>query len=141
MRVVIDTNVLVSGLFGLYTYPARVIDLLYIGRLSCLFDDRILLEYQEVLSRPKFRPAISEKEQRDLLGYITQTGTHVLAEPVEGFAYSAPDLNDLPFIEVAIAGKSQYIITGNYMHFAFFENNPWEIQVVSPSSLYHIMCK
>lgn len=141
MRVVIDTNVLVSGLLGLYTYPARVIDLLYIGRLSCLFDDRILFEYQEVLSRPKFRSAISEKEQRDLLGYITQTGIQVLAGPVEDFARSAPDPNDLPFIEVAIAGKAQYIITGNYMHFAFFENNPWEIKVVSPNSLYHTMCK
>ena len=35
MTAVIDTNVLVSGLLELYTYPAGVVDLAYISRLKC----------------------------------------------------------------------------------------------------------
>ncbi len=69
MRSVLDANVLVSGLMGIFTYPARVVDMLYMGRFSCIFDDRIMAEYEEVLSRPRFAEAISEQERRDLLGY------------------------------------------------------------------------
>lgn len=51
MRIVLDTNVLVSGLLGVYTYPARMMDMVVLGRLKCVYDDRIMMEYREVLSR------------------------------------------------------------------------------------------
>ncbi|MEF8943532.1 MAG: PIN domain-containing protein, partial [Desulfohalobiaceae bacterium] len=78
----LDTNVLVSGLLGVYSYPARVMDLVTIGRLQCAFDDRIMTEYKDVLSRPKFKQAISDRERRDILGYIAHSGIHVVAGPL-----------------------------------------------------------
>lgn len=140
MLAVIDTNVLVSGLLGLYTYPARVIDLIYIGRLNCIYDDRIMAEYHEVLSRPKFQQAISKKERHDLLNYLTQHGRYVLAGPLEA-TLSAPDAGDVPFIEVAVAGRADMIVTGNLVHFDFFSDNPWGVRVISPRECYELLCE
>ncbi len=141
MRAVLDTNVLVSGLMGIFTYPARVVDMLYLGRFSCIFDDRIMSEYNDVLSRPRFAEAVSEKELRDLLKYIARTGIHVLAGPVKGTVNLAPDPDDLPFVEAAVAGRADYIITGNHSHFLFFEGNTFGIRIVSPREFYEEACR
>lgn len=141
MKSVVDTNILVSGLLGVYTYPARIVDLIYISRLQCIFDDRIMQEYKEVLSRPKFQTIIEEKERSDLLSYIAYTGVHVLAGPIEQFSNSAPDPNDLPFIETAVAGRADCIITGNQNHFSFFINNPWNIKILTPNECYKLICQ
>ncbi len=141
MRAVLDTNVLVSGLMGLFTYPARVVDMLYTGRFSCIFDDRIMSEYEEVLHRPRFAAAISQREIRDLLGYLTRTGVHVLAGPVKHTVDLAPDPDDLPFLEAAVAGRADFIITGNLAHFSFFEGNSFGIRLVSPRQFYEEACR
>lgn len=141
MRVVIDTNVLISGLMGLYTYPARVVDLVYVGRFQCIYDDRIIAEYRDVLSRPKFKQVVSEKEQKDLLQYLLYSGTHVLAAPIEVIRRSsAPDPDDLIFADAAVAGEARYLITGNKKHFLFFADNQWGIEILSPRECYHLMC-
>ena len=57
MRVVIDTNVLVSGLLKQGTPPAEVVADVLAGQLVPLYDHRILDEYREVLARPKFKLA------------------------------------------------------------------------------------
>lgn len=139
-RVVIDTNVLVSGLLGLYSYPARIIDLLYSGRFTCVHDDRILMEYRDVLSRPKFAQTVSRSERDDLIDYLERWGHHVLAEPLGPLANAAPDRFDLPFAEAAVAGAAQYLITGNIAHFGFFAENKWNIQVLSPKECYDLIC-
>jgi len=141
VKAVVDTNILVSGLLGLYTYPARIVDLIYISRLQCIFDDRIMQEYREVLSRPKFKNVIEDKETTELLNYIAYTGIHVLAGPLARFSNSAPDPNDLPFIETAAAGMADCIITGNKNHFSFFVYNPWNIQILSPNECYKLICQ
>jgi len=141
VRVVIDTNVLVSGLLGLYSYPARIIDLLYTGRFTCIHDDRILMEYCEVLSRPKFAQAISRSERVDLINYLERFGDHVLTEPLGPLASAAPDRFDLPFAEAAVAGVARYLITGNIAHFGFFAGNKWNIQILSPKDCYDLICR
>lgn len=139
MRVVIDTNVLISGLLSLYSYPARVIDLVYVGRFHCVYDDRIMTEYTEVLSRPRFKNVISDKERKNLLAYVVHSGIHVLAGPLEDKTFSAPDPDDMPFVEAAVAGQADCVITGNKKHFSFFINNPWTIKVLSPRECYDLI--
>ncbi len=55
MKIVLDTNVLVSGLLTPYGAAAEIVRLIASGVLSVCYDTRILLEYQEVLARPKFQ--------------------------------------------------------------------------------------
>lgn len=127
---------------GLYSYPARIIDLVYTGRFQCIYDDRIIAEYRDVLSRPKFKQVVSKKEREDLLQYLLYSGTNVLAGPIE-FARrsSTPDPDDLIFAEAAAAGQAKYLITGNKKHFSFFAHNPWQIEIISPRECYNLICK
>ena len=101
--------------------PARTIALLLNGKLTLLFDNRILMEYEEVLCRRKFgftRSLISP-----LLDYIETQGDFVAAEPVRE---SFTDSDDKMFYEVALTGKARFLITGNKAHF------PESTLIVSP---------
>ena len=50
---VFDTNVLVSGLLSPAAPPGRLLDVLLARRLRLAVDDRVELEYREVLARPR----------------------------------------------------------------------------------------
>ena len=72
MRVVVDTNVLVSGLLNPRGPPGQVVDLITTRVLAVLYDDRIVAEYREVLARPKF--GFNAAEVEALLAAITGFG-------------------------------------------------------------------
>ena len=112
MKAVIDTNVIVSALLNPYGHPAEVVRLLLTGHINIYYDQRILSEYEEVLYRPKFD---FNKEHIDaFLNEIKFIGHPVLSTPLKE---SLPDQNDNMFLEVAVSGNVEYIITGNLNHF------------------------
>lgn len=112
MKTVVDTNVIVSALLNPYGHAAKIVRLLLAGHINICYDQRILSEYKEVLNRPKFD---FNKEHIDaFLDEIKYTGHQVLSTPLKK---SLPDPNDNMFLEVAIAGNVEYIITGNLNHF------------------------
>ena len=112
MRVVIDTNVLVSGLLSPHGASAEIIRMVVAGSLDLLYDARLLSEYTEVLSRPKFS---FEKSNVDILmEFIGHYGIPVAATPL---SVHLPDVDDEPFLEVAISGKAECLITGNTTHY------------------------
>jgi putative PIN family toxin of toxin-antitoxin system len=113
VRVVLDTNVLVSGLLNPHGSPGRVVDLFLAGEITLLVDDRILAEYRAVPPRPKFGFDVSDV--LDVLGQIEAESMRVMATPL---GISLPDETDLPFLEVALAGEAQALVTGNARHFA-----------------------
>jgi len=120
-----DTNVLVSALIKPFGNPARILDMVLGGELQILYDDRILLEFREVLLRPKF--CFEESDVEELLTFFEIEGVRVLPVPVdEPFI----DEDDLPFIEVAIAGRAEVLITGNKRHFKRIQTK--KIKVMTP---------
>ena len=112
MRVVIDTNVLVSGVINPHGPPGRILDEVLAGAFTVLYDDRIMSEYREVLARPAFDFNLTDIDA--LLDFIEMTG-----EPVPGLRLLIvlPDRRDLPFLEVAAIGHADALITGNIRHF------------------------
>ena len=121
MRVVIDTNILVSGLLRPFSPPGEIVREITRGRLKLCIDGRILSEYTEVLRRPKFDfdPILVE----DLLELIKYEGEYTTPEV---YYPPLPDEDDRPFIEVAIGGQVECLVTGNVKHF------PTELKVMSP---------
>lgn len=113
MNIVLDTNVLVEGLLSPFGTCGEIVRMVSSGELILSFDARILSEYDEVLSRPKFKFA---KEKVDaLLDYIVYRGQAIAPSPLNN---SLPDSKDEPFLEVAIAGKAVCLVTGNKDHFS-----------------------
>ncbi len=112
MRVVIDTNVMVSGVLNPHGPPGRIVSALLSETLTILHDDRILSEYREVLLRPTFGFARSDVE--GLLDFVESAGEHARSGPL---SLVLPDPDDLPFLEVATSGAADALITGNIRHF------------------------
>lgn len=110
--IVLDTNVLVSGLLSPYGPPGRILDAIVAGGLTLVFDDRILGEYEDVLTRQEF--GFDPQHIRALLRFFETEGRRVAARPL---AISLPDRDDVMFIEVAVAGRADAIVTGNKAHF------------------------
>ena len=113
MRVVLDTNVVVSGMLNASGPPGRILDLVIAGRLEVLFDDRLISEYLDVLTRPKF--GLDRKDIEAVLAFVASNGHPVAAEPQSG---NPADPKDLPFIEVAVSAQTDRLITGNVRHFS-----------------------
>jgi putative PIN family toxin of toxin-antitoxin system len=113
MLVVLDTNVLVSGLLNEAGSPGRILNLVLDGIIQVAYDDRILGEYEEVLLRPEL--SLDGNHVSAIVTYLELTGCMVEAEvyPAGGF----PDPADLPFVEVFIAAQADALISGNLRHF------------------------
>lgn len=127
MRIVLDTNVLVSGLLNPHGVPGRIVDLLLNGKLSLLYDDRILSEYRDVLERPYLE--INTSQAQAFLSYVRLSGKRVSAQPLP--VDLLPDPDDLAFAEIALAGAADALVTGNLKHFQGLEEVG--VKIASPA--------
>ena len=112
MKIVLDTNVLVSGLLSPFGPCGEIVRMLSSSELTLAFDARIITEYREVLLRPKFK--FDKDKVETLIDYIEHCGLTVAPSPLP---QPLPDIDDEPFLEVAIAAKAICIVTGNHAHF------------------------
>ena len=124
MRLVLDTNVLVSALLKPQGVPAAVLRSVLTGQTTLLYDNRILQEYRGVLLRPRL--GIPSEEIEPLLEFIEKSCEYITAAPS---AARMPDEDDRPFLEVALSGGADFLVTGNLKHF------PKHRVVVSPRNL------
>lgn len=108
MRIVLDTNVLVSALLNPDGVPAKVLSLLLEGRVTLYLDQRIFLEYEEVLQRKKF--GFANILITEVLDFIRHEGEFVNALPAN---LSFKDKSDLKFAEVFLTSDADFLITGN----------------------------
>jgi putative PIN family toxin of toxin-antitoxin system len=121
MNVVVDTNVIVSALMNTNGIPAKVLSLLLNGKIKILYDNRIIFEYVDVLSRNEF--GFSKEIVNDLIEYFKRSGEYINAEYIKIFF---SDETDKKFYEVYKSGKANYLITGNTKHF------PKEDAIITP---------
>lgn len=126
IRVVLDTNVLVSALLSPGGPSRRIALLAFRGELQLGVDQRIREEYREVLSRGKFR--FDPKDVEDFLSALLGGSQEVIAAPAEG---SFPDEEDRAFAEVAVAFQAEALVTWNVRHFRAAERIG--IRVVTPA--------
>jgi putative PIN family toxin of toxin-antitoxin system len=110
--VVVDTNLLVSATYKAYGAEAAVLDLVADHKLNAAISDRILAEYEDVLSRPHLR--LNPDRAAFALGLMRSEGT--LVSPTVRLSVS-PDESDSRFLECAEAADADYAVTGNKRHF------------------------
>ncbi|NIP19446.1 MAG: putative toxin-antitoxin system toxin component, PIN family [Xanthomonadales bacterium] len=125
MKIVLDTNVLVSAILSPNGPPAAVLRTLLTERVSLCFDERIVSEYRDVLTRTKF--SFDRELVEELIGFLEAAGSPTLAPPL---AVTLPDPWDQMFIEVAVASQADFLVTGNLKHFP--EEAREGVRVASP---------
>jgi putative PIN family toxin of toxin-antitoxin system len=112
MRIVVDTNVIVSSILNYKGVPGRILSAVFTGNCILLFDTRIMQEYREVLHRPKF--GFNSNIVDSVLDFLEEQGEFIVADPC---AVKLPDINDISFLEVARSGRADALVTGNRKHF------------------------
>ena len=113
MKIVLDTNVLISGLLNPNGPPGRVIDFLRSGVLQVIIDDRILAEYIDVLRRDYFLRYFEKTEREDVIEYLKKNSCYISSRIIVS---DLPDPGDIPFLEIALSEDTP-LITGNLKHF------------------------
>jgi putative PIN family toxin of toxin-antitoxin system len=125
MKVVLDTNVLISGVFfaGL---PSRILEAWRDGRMDLVVSPAILEEYRRVGERLAL-----QFEGLSLEPFLMLLATHAeIVEPPELPEPVASDPDDDKFLACALVSDAQLIISGDKHLLAV---SPYkDVKVVSP---------
>jgi putative PIN family toxin of toxin-antitoxin system len=126
LRCVLDTNVLVSALLLPDSTPRQALDLTF-QKGTILVSLEILVELYEVLSRKKFRRYTTEEDVRTFLAVITRTAEWIdVTEEIN----TCRDPKDNKFLEIAVCGRANYLISGDS---DLLDLNPFRgVQIVAP---------
>lgn len=89
MKIVLDTNVLVSAFLKPRSKPARIMRLVLQGDIQIIVNEHILAEYLEVLKRPKFN--LNLKNVQTILEVIRSKGINA---PSLAESFDLPDSSD-----------------------------------------------
>lgn len=108
VRVVVDTNVLVSALIG-HGKPKRLI-LTLLEKHSVVLSRQMLAELVDVLSRDKFADVKSSQTNR-FISALVRKSKIVTTSP--RFKVIAEDLDDDIVLNTAYSRKADYIVTGD----------------------------
>ena len=109
MRVVLDTNVLVSALL-FAGVSSKLVPLWQTRAIVAIVSRSILEEYLRVLSYPKFK--LAEAEIKDLIQEEVLPYVEVVT-PRRQLRVVKRDPSDDKFVECAVAGKAKVIISGD----------------------------
>ncbi len=111
-RLVVDTNIIVSGLMTTATPPAQILDAIHKKKAILLVSDEIVVEYLRVFDYPHIRKykKITDEAVRDLTSLFIEK-----AERIEVFSpiQKSKDPDDDKFLSMAVEGKANFLITGN----------------------------
>lgn len=130
MRVVVDTNVVVSGVLRPASKPGRILDLMLDGRLDVVSSTELIAEYREVLARPRF--GFDAGLVNALVDEIEAVAEDVV--PEVQLDVTSADPKDQFVIDLALAVDA-YIVTGNVRHFLRYP------KTVSPAELVVLLAR
>jgi uncharacterized protein len=111
-RLVVDTNVFVSGLISGAGAPAQILKAIQHRKVIHLVSDPIVEEYLRVLDYPQIRKfkKITDEFVADIAAYLVyQTERVELLSSIK----LSPDADDNVFLETAVDGKAHLLVTND----------------------------
>ena len=109
LRLVIDTNILISGLMAVNSLPQQVFDYAT-SQAILLISDEVQSEIENVISRPKLQKYITLERRTKFLSELSQQVERV---EINQQIRACRDPKDDKFLELAVCGEADYIITGD----------------------------
>ena len=135
MKIVIDTNVIVSGLQSDMGYSHKLLEELPNGKFEISISVPLVLEYEAQLKKHLSSEIFTGEDIDDFIDYICKIGKKT---PI--YYLWRPFLKD-PFddhvLELALASQSQYIVTFNKKDFKDTEH--YGIEIVNPGEFFDIL--
>ena len=137
MRVVIDTNVVVSAPLSSTGVPAQILEAWRLDAFELVVSEPILAEYRKSLSYEPVlaRHQMSQEEIAEIVEGFREFA--VLVEPNQKIEAVPDDAEDNKFIECALAGEAAYIVSGDSHLLAL--RHYQDIQILSPAAFFTLL--
>ena len=113
MRVVLDTNILISALITRNTPPDKLYQAWLRGEIELVISDTQVAEIYDVLSRPRLRRFLDADEADAIVENIATRALIITGLPVVNVS---PDPKDNPILASAIVGRAELIVSGDKKH-------------------------
>lgn len=127
MLVVIDTNVLLSGLRARESHPAAILDAWLAGRFDLVTSREQIEEFKRAASYPRLRPSLPRRAVGRLINRLRRA--EVVLDRLRRVGDS-PDPGDDYLLAMAVAAGAQALVTGDkpLLRLKFFAST----RIVSP---------
>ena len=113
MRVVLDTNVIVSSFINPIGSPSQIMKIILNRKAELCYNTAILNEYESVMLRRKFSEKINPCHIQKFINLVTSIGISFNPFPSK---VRLPDESDRIFYDTA-RDSGSVLITGNLKHF------------------------
>ena len=110
MRVVLDTNILISALIVKGTPPDRLYQAWLLGDIELVTSDAQIDELTNVLARPKLRRWVNPAEAAQMVVAIRQRATVLEDVPIVS---RSPDPKDDMILATAVVGGADVVVSGD----------------------------
>ena len=137
MRVVLDANVLVSGLLSPKGPPGQILDAWLAGFFTLVISPQLLQELERVFEYPRIREHLSVEIQSNLVNLLVSN-----TERIEGnlsISVLTHDPSDNMYLACAVEGNVDYLVTGNLKHFEETLNKYTNLKIVAPRAFLEII--
>lgn len=110
MRILLDTNILISGMMRRDTPPGQLVDLWIEGVFEIVTGEAQIEELRRVLERP----AIASRVHADRAAAIVELLAAARAESkTSTLVHDSPDPDDNLILAIAVAGRADLIVSGD----------------------------
>ena len=128
LRVVLDTNVLASGIVYRKSIPGRIVGAWHQGAVNAVLSRHILAELARILPRFNHKLQWQPSDFEDFIDILSLQVELVEPEPLSGEAVRDPD--DIPVLGTLLAAGADYLITGDRDLLALADRYP---SIVTPA--------
>jgi putative PIN family toxin of toxin-antitoxin system len=135
LKVVLDTNIIVSAAISEEGNPAKVFELLLLEEITNYTTDQIIEEIKKVMARPKITQKLSMVEVSFIVNNFERFSKKVTTTKTINEIKDDPD--DNKFLECAVAASAEYIITGDEHLLKIRKFR--EIKILSPAEFIEML--
>jgi hypothetical protein len=134
MRVILDTNVLISALLSPLGAPAGLLDAWERKRFTLIASGALIAELREVASRPFFRARLRASAAELLAAGLRDFSFYCRDLPSGPIA---PDPEDSYLLAMAEAAQAQFLVTGDKELLALKHHK--STRIVTPAAMIEIL--
>lgn len=137
MKVVLDTNVLISALLIPKSNAGNILKLWREEKFDLIVSDFILAEMRKVLHYPKIKKRLQWEDEK-INHYIDLFSFYAKRVDIEGISVEvAKDQNDAPILATFIAAQADYLVTGDDDLLSLAGS----YSIITPAKFLNILCQ
>ena len=120
MKVVLDTNILFSGIAHSGGTPGKIVSAWLEGQFDLVLSDALMEEFSRVLNYPKIRKllagsGVTDEDLRDYVDIFRMKAIFVKTDEVV-LAVKPADVKDIPVVAALVASGAEFLVTGDKKH-------------------------